>query len=326
MNKRKYKDKKPENTTERIEAIYEEFVESPQKGDYKPVETLKDFVSSLLTHVKSVERNKGYEKKTNELSQKATVWALFALSVLAFLFSIGNRNWDWLNNHRFAVILCGVAFAVMYVGVCLERSLFFKHLWKFGFIKVFTSILLSALVVFSTGKASSVINSVFGIDASAFPYTRAYVTGILVFKYASPLLTVVVLFATVHVVFIFIWVKSKGNDYELPPFDSIAFLLLSLIILCTSWYILNRYFSDKELPNKVYILAHSIDFNSKYRCANISTGMNVIFVGPDQLRVLVDVNKIEIDDIESFLKDSSQVNIPEKFYLLPCDTATNNAN
>lgn len=68
-------------------------------------------------------------------------------------------------------------------------------------------------------------------------------------------------------------------------------------------------------------LAHALDFNSKYECKNLRKGLSVVFLGPDQARVLVDTRAAKTDDLESFVdrKLSNQVEVTKQFYVLPCD-------
>jgi hypothetical protein len=326
MSGRKYRYAKPRDPKQCVEAMYEELSFSPREliRD-QPTETLKDYVAALLGELKKAGSKRECEKEQENYSVS---WALGALAVVGLVFLITgfskDGDWEWLNQHRFAVKLWGVAFAAVFVGVSIERSSYFKSLWAFGITKVIASLAVSALVVFSTGKAGSLINAVFPIDASALPFTRAIVAGLLAFKYAYPLLAVVTLFALLHALNAANWVKQKvtgEGTYEMPPLQSFAFLVLALVVLSffTRW--VNRDFSDAAWPVKVYRLAHTFDFNSKYECTNLRKGLSVVFLGPDHTRVLADVSAVQTDDLESFVDAglSGQVSVPPQFYVLPCE-------
>lgn len=324
MKKRKFEFEPPKNTDELIEAIYEELCITPKAGNTKQVETLKDYVTELLAQSKYVERERKYAKDSESFSISFAL-GTFAVVSLVFLLSgwSDSRDFEWLNNHRFAVRLWGVAFAAVFIGVSIERSSLFKRLWSFGFTKVVASVAVSALLVFCTGKASSLINSVFGVDASVFPLTRAYLTGLLAFQFSSPLLIVVALFALFHAFDVVGYLKSKFKEdclYDLPPWNSFAFLILAIVLLIFSWQWINRDFSAPALPRKTYRLAHLLDFNSRHSCINIKDGVSVVFVGSDHSKVLVDTSNVQTEDIESFVNRtiSDNVEIPERFYFLPC--------
>lgn len=333
MSTRKYQFKKPQGPDEHLEAIYEELSDSPRShGQHGPVETVKDYVAALLDHARKVERDRQGEKEGTAYSLN---WALGALAALAFVFlfngAVGSNDIAWLDNHRFAIKLWGVAFAAVFVAVSIERTSFFRSIWAFGITKVVASIAVSALIVFSTGKASSLMNTVFPVDASALPFTRAIVAGILAFQFSYPLLIVVALFAAGHAFITVRWLQLKWlgkGAYLDVPVQSMAFALLAVVVLVVSAKWVNQDFSDAALPAKVYRLAHALDFSSKYECTNVPKGLAVVFIGPDQARVLVDAAGVQTDDLESFVDGtkSSQVQIPTHFDVLACDLAAGVSN
>lgn len=325
MTERKYRFKRPSDGEERLEAIYEELSLSPEQNGHKPRETTKDYLKAILVHEQEIEhaRKRDKECKSDDLN-----WALGALALLSIIFlfngAAGSGDWAWLDNNRFAIWLWGIAFAALFLGIIIERTSFFKSLWAFGFTKLVASVALSALIVFSTGKASSIINSVFSVDASALPFTRAIIAGLLVFQYSYPLLLVVILFAIFHALNAADWIKKQFSDqrsYQAPPLQSAAFLVLALVILIFSQKWISTDFSEEVWPKKAYRLAHVLDFNTKHDCKNLRKDLSVVFLGPDHARVLVDTSTAQTNDIESFVdaRKSDEVLIPEKFYLMPCD-------
>lgn len=323
MEDRKYKMRSPRGQEEHLEAIYEELTRSPQENVFRNTRTVKDQLAAILDHVQNVERQRKNEKQQESY---AVTWAMGILGIASIIFLINGLSdpgdWNWLNEHRFAIRLWGIGLAAVFVGVSIERSSFIKSLWAFGFTKLIASVAVSALVVFSTGKASSLINAVFSLDASAFPLTRAIVAALLVFQYSYPLLTVVALFAFFHTFHLVGWISDKflGKDsYTAPPVHSFVFPILALLLLLFSTKWVNTDFSDDVWPAKVYRLAHLLDFNSKYGCANLPKDVSVIFIGPEQANVLVDTNKVQTDNMESFVDgQASQISIPKKFDRLPC--------
>ncbi|MGN4964741.1 hypothetical protein [Aeromonas dhakensis] len=327
MIERKFKYQKPKSTEERVEAIYEELCSSSSSNNNKKtVETLKEHVVALLTHSKDIEWRK---KRDREEDSNSIQSALFTLAFIAIVFLWNgwwndSTDWEWLNNHQFALRLWGTAFAAVYIGVSIERSSLFKRLWSFGFTKLVASIAVSALIVFSTGKSSSLINAVFGVDASVFPFTRAFIAGMLAFQYSSPLLVVVGFFAVLHAFDVAGYIKSKISSdyvYVLPPWQSLLFLVFAIIVLLASWRWINSDFSESAFPAKIYRLAHVLDFNQRHSCINIKEGVSVVFVGSDQSKVLVDMSRVQTEDIESFVNNgiSGNVAIPNNFLYLPCN-------
>lgn len=331
MTNSKFKYQQPKNTEERIEAICEEIRSTSSSFEKKPLVSLKDYVVALLVHVKHVEWTRKAEREADD---HTLGFALGTLGLVAILFLWQGwwghtSDWGWLQTHQFAVRLWGIAFAAVFVGVCIERSSVFAGLWRFGFTKVIASVAVSALLVFSTGKASSLINALFGVDASAFPFTRAFVAGMLAVQYASPLLFVVALFLVFHAFDVagYIQFKLKTSSeyvYTRPPWISIAFSGLATVILVVFWQWINHDFAEEALPTKIYRLAHTLDFNSRHSCANIKEGVSLVFVGTDQTKVLVDMSGVQTEDIESFVDPKLSVNlfIPKKFHFLSCNLRT----
>lgn len=328
MSERKYQFHNPSTPDEHLEAIYEEMSLSPNEKDRRPTQTLKDHVVELLKHAKAVESKR---ESADSYRSYSINWALGALALLACLFLWHGLtkadNDNWLSQHHFAIRLWGIAFAAVFLGVSIERSAFFKSLWQFGFTKIVASIALSSLIIFSTGKASSLINVVFPVDASALPLTRTILTGLLAFQYLTPLLGIVALFAVFHAVNAAGWIRAKWsrkNTYDNPPLQSVAFLLLSIAVLLFATRWVHDDFSDEAWPEKIYRLAHTLDFNSKYECKNLPKGLSVVFLGPNQARVLVDTRSAQTNDLESFIdrKLSSKIEVSKQFYVLPCELET----
>ncbi|WP_215409340.1 hypothetical protein [Janthinobacterium sp. JC611] len=321
----KFTHQKPRGQDEHLEAIYEEFSLSRKENNFQPTKTVKDYLKVILNHTETISRQHSATKESESFDLN---WALGALAIVSFIFLFngfaGSGDWAWLDNHRFAIRLWGIAFAAVFLGVSIERTSFFKSLWAFGFTKVTASVAVSALIVFSTGKASGIINSVFPVDASALPFTRAIVAGLLMFQYSYPLLFVVGLFSIAHAFSAIDWIKYNFfsiGSYKAPPTLSAVFLVFSIVILVFFARLVNTDFSQDVWPKKAYQLAHILDFNSKYECQNLPKNLSVVFLGPDQARVLVDVNRTQTDNIESFVdgSKSAQVPIPKKFYILPCN-------
>lgn len=320
---RKFKFARPKNAEERAEAAYEEIAETSGNDRNLHLDTLKDYVIAL--HKEFVQWRHERQDERNA-PQTAEYWALCLLAVLAIglLFLSGTQSdYSWLEKHRFLIRMLGIVLAGIYVGVSIERSSFFEKLWRFGFVKFVASIVFSTIVVISTAKASIAINGVFGIDAGAFPFTRTIVAGIMFFNYISPMmLWLVGLFVLGHALIAYGWFKSKlsDDDYSLAPVPSFFFLLLALIFLGVAHFWLHRDFDSKNLPEKIYRLAHELDFSPKHQCAGLPQGIAVVFIGTNQSKVLFDRRSIGIENIESFVRQApiGIEMVPDRFQVMPC--------
>lgn len=325
VKQRKYVYGAPRDTKEHIEAIYEELRDSPGSGQTGVVRTtLKDVLSKLLEQIRNAERERRSEKENESYTIRVALILLGILS-LALILNGTAKHGDssWIDDHRLAIRLWGMALAAVFVGIVIEQSSFFKTLWSFGMTKVAASIAVSTLVVFCTGRASSLINSVFAVDASAMPYARAITTGLLVFQYAYPLLIIVAIFALLHVALVAFWIHARIKEvsfFDEFPVSSLIFSVLAPTVLWFSTTWVRHDFSEEKLPSKVYMLARKLDFNSNYDCANLEKGYSVVFLGQAQERVLVDAGNVETDSLESFIDEDGvqDASLPPRFYLMPC--------
>lgn len=315
-----------------MEAIYEQLSASPASSSGQHRTTLKDHVEALLQQSQSLQRARAWDAADESSAINSALGWLFALALVFLIFGVfGTSDWKWLDEQRFVIRLWGIAFAAVYVGISVERSSFFRRLWVFNFTKLIATIALSGLIIFSSGKASGLINSVFAIDASALPFTRAFVTGLLVFQYAYPLLIVVALFAAAHTLNFLGWIKNKReptDNYKSPPFNSILFSVLGVAVLLFSSHWVNRDFGADAWKAKIYRLAHALDFNSRHSCANVPADRAVIYLGSNQTRVLVDTATAQTDDMESFIdaRRSQRIEIPTRFAILPCEPNLSSSN
>lgn len=321
MNERKYRYEKAKNTKEHIEAIYEDLTYS-SKENYYTNKTLKDYLSDILSILKSNEKADELKKRRGEFSINSSLILLALISFCMICSAREGNEWSWFSNYQYLVKLFGIILSFIYIGISIERTSFFKTVWKFGFTKFIISIAISALIIFCTSKASEFINIVFHVDASVFPYTRAYMTGLLVFQYTSPFFIIIIFFSLLHSLNIWQYIqylRKKIDNYEEPPILSIIFLVLSIIVLSFSYHWLTYDFSETEYPYKVYKLAHNLDFNPKHPCSNIDENTKVIFLDSQYSKVLIDENSVQTRNLESFVnKDQSGIPIPKKFNIVSC--------
>lgn len=314
----KYKYKNPSSKEEYLEAIYEEF----SKNEISNIDnrTLKTYVFEILKRQREHDWNKKREAERKDFNVS---WAMVILAIIALFFIInGSReshDISWLQQNSFAIRIWGVALATLYVGITIERFSVFSSFWQFGFTKLIVSIGISGLLIFSTGKAAGAINTVFGVDASAFPFTLTFISGVLFFHYLLPFFSLVGILAVISAINAIGWIKSKFNDsasYELPPVHSFIFPFVALILLGFFWGWSKNEFSENELPAKIYKLAHMLDFNKKHECGNIIKGVPVVYLGASQEVVLADIESNDVENVKSFFE--TKINVPDHFYRLNC--------
>lgn len=259
-------------------------------------------------------------------SDQSTYNTNFALGFLAMasllLIRIGtqdNPDIEWVERNSLSIQIWGIIMASIYVGASIERSELFKSIWKFSFTKLIASIAASGLIAYSTGKAASSINSIFGVDASSLPITLIFTTAIILFHLITPfLLGISLAILLIHIVIVAGWIKAKikNETHDFPPFHSFMFSIIAALIMYFGWEWSNNELSKSRLPEKIYLMAHALDFNGKHLCANIPNNSPVIFLGANQNSVLVAPYGLEDFDFSTFF--TASVEIPTHFGRSKC--------
>ncbi|KGA43390.1 hypothetical protein L2164_13425 [Pectobacterium brasiliense] len=282
---------------------------------------------SLKYYVRGIHEDltiwKSTRKDEREASQYNLNIALYFIGFIGVLLAITRSaasDIDWVREHTLAFRLWGVALCAIFVGVSLERSSLVSSLWRFTVTKVLVSIVLSGLVIYARGQAGIHVNAVFHVDASALPITLLFTTGFMVFKLILPFINfVAAIMFLVNFFFMAAWFKNKfgGGDSELPLLQPFLCVLVSSVLLYHGWLWPSDQLSDTRVSEKIYLLAHALDFNDSHQCANVPADRPVVFLGNAQDAVLVAPYQLEDFDFATFFEAS--VNIPQKFVRMRCE-------
>lgn len=282
---------------------------------------------SLKFYVREIHRQlskwlsiQGYaeEERRYELS-----WALGLVGVMGVLLAVtrsADSDIEWIREHTVAFRLWGIVFCTIFICVSLERSAVFRSLLRFTSAKLLISIILSGVVLYSRGKAAGYVNGVFHVDASAFPITTVFTTALLIVKLVLPfVLSTAFVLSVVHIFISAGWVKGKleGKSDYLPPFSSVLSVFVSIVILYFGWHWSHDQIADSRVPEKVYLMAHALDFNNSHECSNVASDAPVVFLGPSQEAVLVAPYKLSDFDVEDFFE--KRADVPHDFVRVRCE-------
>jgi len=114
-----------------------------------------------------------------------------------------------------------------------------------------------------------------------------------------------ILVAAICVIHIFSYIKCKWNgesnvDFSFWPLSYIFFVL---VFSYFSWGWVGKNFNEDVLSEKVYLLAHQLDFNNKNPCSNLKgSEVSVIFLGQNHDQVLVDYNTEKPASVSDFIE------------------------
>ncbi|QZI73706.1 hypothetical protein K5F93_15580 [Pseudomonas protegens] len=304
----------------RLEGIHHELSGSESDMSYNRQKSLKYHVRGINQGLNEWIRAQSRQQEQRSQNLKIALGLLGFIGLMLAITRAAGSDIEWVREHTLAFRLWGVALCTMFVGVSLERSVIVKSLWGFTVTKLLVSIVLSCVVIYARGKAAGYINGVFHVDASALPITLVYITGLMVFKLLLPFVFAITITLFVAHIFAAIgWLKDKltGKQNELPPLYSLLSVFVSGVILFYGWNWSNGQLSDSRVPEKVYLMAHALDFNQSHECANIDANKPVVFLGNAQESVLVAPYKLENIDFATVFEGG--VIMPSDFTRQKCD-------
>lgn len=234
------------------------------------------------------------------------------LSIIAPMFL---SKEEWFKPYWLPCFWLGVAVFIICIALSIEIAL--SAYWKYGTFKTAGTFAFSTLILSANISAATAINSVFGISASALPYTFSVMTAAKLIILLKPL------FIGLCFVGVFALLASIIDWYKVgfPRYIPLIVAIGGIIGGGYPWHMINKYLNSEELPLKIYTTAHKLDFSSKYNCTNIKKGHTVIFIGASQDRVLLDTDPDVEEDVSKYVystKANSPIDVPESFEIVEC--------
>lgn len=277
---------------------------------------VRNINSQLSNWLLSIER----KRKSDNAEVGAALGWLGFIGIILVVSQAAQSDIGWVKEYALVFRLWGVALCTLCVCASLERSSIVKSLWHFSVTKLLLSVVLSGVILYSRGWAASLMNSIFHVDPSALPITLNFTTAILVFKLIIPFVIVVVfLVSCLHMLAVVYWFKNRvlNDSWEFPPFRSFLLACVTVVILIFGSRWSQGELGERRLPEKIYLMAHTMDFNYSHQCSNINAAQPVVFLGQSQESVLVAPYGIEGFDFSTFFR--ARVNVPENFVRQKCD-------
>jgi hypothetical protein len=251
----------------------------------------------------------GPASKKSRPGLETATWVLCAVTLVPLVFlMIAGGNFRELD-YGLVILACATGVGLLMVSV--ER--WFGDLWNSGAARLITGAILAIGAFLARRQAIEEVNAVFGIDSSALPMTLSLATTIIFVHYlwwAFGIAFVVGLVLTIHA-----FSKKQVNIM-------LVYLALTISSGLTAAFCampLNK----NVRPHTYYRFAHDSDFSGRFHCKGVDQSKySVVFIGPDQRRVLI-AQKI---NESSFLMPSEQVvsyfrfvSIPKTFTIQECE-------
>ncbi|MDO7923904.1 hypothetical protein [Enterobacter asburiae] len=148
-----------------------------------PPSRLSKIYEMLFFFIKRESEDKKYNEQWNS-SVALNILAIIA--ILIFIFSTSNSSGsEFIETLKLPAYIISIMLSTIWIGINIERTLIFKELWRFKTAKIILSLSFTGLIVYCTAEASAIINDVFNIDPSFFPFTRSFLVAYLFFKKIS---------------------------------------------------------------------------------------------------------------------------------------------
>lgn len=293
--------------TESINKLAAEFdVSENANYRYSNEKSTKQIIKDIRDAVLFLKNEKEIEKYSEQWNSSAALNILAIVALLIFIFSTSNSSdSEFIERLKLPAYIISIMLSSIWIGVNIERTLLFKELWRFKTAKIILSLSFTGLIVYCTAEASAIINDVFNIDPSFFPFTRSFLVAYLFFKKISIFVYLLAIVGVFCIINIISYLKSKwdGNSDVKFSFGALIYLFFTGVFSYFALEWVGSNFNGDVLNRKVYSLAHQLDFNKKNPCSNLKdVEVSVIFLGANQDKVLVDFNKEEQLTASSFLE------------------------
>lgn len=211
---------------------------------------------------------------------------------------------EFFNLTPGSLFLCGVFCSLLFVVSVLDKTL--KPILDIFLIKTIIFGSLTSFIIICTSQASTLLNKIYSTDTDMFIYSKIFITGILMFKKAAPFLVFIFFPMMIFYFCLFIGSTKKlfdGGTRDCIKFcDSIKYFLF-LVTTSTCLYFTYqfnwKYFSEKILDEKAYIIANSLDFypNTICKLNNFFEDARILYLDSSHKNILVDNNPPEEKDI-----------------------------
>lgn len=185
--------------------------------------------------------------------------------------------------------------------------------------------LLAVLSYFARLSALVDVNSVFHIDPSSLPLTVIATSVMHMFLWMKfPFIAISVL--ALFVLALMLSRNYFGDDVSGEERTASGFLTFSNFVCCgLAAAFISNHLDDESRRQKIYRTAHAADFVSEFDCAGwTSENVSVLFIGPEQRRILVAPHLPEPSMVAQKTSEFLQpLKVPKTFPVVECIPTVN---
>ncbi|MFJ2452601.1 hypothetical protein ACIOWK_12935 [Pseudomonas protegens] len=268
-----------------------------------------------------------YTKILDEKQAKdSAIQALFGVTLVVFVMfciAISCNSGDDPEPEKFALFMCGVLLGSIYVFLGLVEVTLMHRIMNLKSSLLLWAFFVACLGYVARTKASVDINTIFHMEASAFPMTLIAAT---LLHMINSLLWF--FFISGVVCFLLAGSSAMEGHHRGRAMLITCQVVTGLAFMIIAWF--SHFKIDKEVARHqiIYRVAHSVDFNAHSPCANIdSSTTGMVFLDADKRLALIAPTLDEFAGFEwrkvPYLRS---VAIPENFKTVACEYSVSSEN
>lgn len=260
-------------------------------------------------------------------AKESAIRALFCVSVAILVIlgiAVSYNNGTDPEPEKFAIFMCGVLLGSIYVFLGLVEVILMTRLLNLKSSLLLWAFFVACLGYVARAKASVDINSIFHVEASAFPMTLIAATLLHMINLLFWFFFISGSGCLVLAIFSVVLKLHHGKRFMLI-FCQVITGLAFMIISSFAHYKIDK---DSQRLQMIYRIAHSVDFNARSHCSNIDRSTTtMVFLDADKRLALVAPTLDEFAGFEwrkvSYLRS---VAIPENFKAVTCEYSVPSEN
>ncbi|MCO7055690.1 MULTISPECIES: hypothetical protein [Pseudomonas] len=271
----------------------------------------------------SYNTNLSDENKLKDSAIRALFCVTLLIVVMLFLAASYNNGTD-PDPEKFAIFMCGVLLGSIYVFLGLVEVFLMTRLFNLKSSLLLWAFFVACLGYVAKAKASVDINTIFHMDASAFPMTLIAATFLHMINFLFLFFVVSGLGCLGLAMILVAQGLHRGKGFMLISCHVVTGLAFIVIALFAHF----KTGKDSQRFQMIYRISHSVDFNAHSPCANIdSSTTNMVFLDADKRFALVAPT---LDDFAGFewrkVPYLRSVPIPENFKTVTCEYSISSEN
>lgn len=260
-------------------------------------------------------------------AKDSAIQALFGASlvvIIMFVIATSYTSGDDPEPEKFAIFMCGALLGSIYVFLGLVEVTLMHRIMNLKSSLLLWAFFVACLGYVARTKASVDINTIFHMEANAFPMTLI----------AATLLHMInSLFWFFFISGVVCFLLAGCSSMEGLHLDKRAMLIACQVVtglafMIIAWF--SHYKIDKEGVRHqiIYRVAHSVDFNAHSPCANIdSSKTDMVFLDADKRLALIAPILDEFAGFEwRIVPYLRSVPIPKNFQTVVCEYSVSSEN